>query len=129
MAATTLNTVSLTSKVAFDWATAEHVNSAAKKAIKRLRRVLLRRSSWGDSGGDSRLPVYGEVNAGRKSRIAVTLADSALYPLTWIFENARIARPAVGRPKLVAGRNVAKISMFFSSERTAAPLSPPERMR
>ena len=34
-------------------------------------------------------------------------------PLLGNFEKARMVRPAVGRPKLVAGRKVAKISMFF----------------
>lgn len=37
------------------------------------------------------------------------------YPLTGIFENTSMILPVVGRPKLMAGRNVEKISMFLIS--------------
>ena len=38
-----------------------------------------------------------------------------LYPRTLIFENESTARPGVGRPIDIAGRNVVKISMLFTS--------------
>lgn len=41
------------------------------------------------------------------------LAES--YPLTGTFENTSITLPVVGRPKLIAGRKVLKISMFLIS--------------
>ena len=41
-------------------------------------------------------------------------ASSFLYPFTLILENESTARPAVGCPMEVAGRNVVKMSMFFT---------------
>lgn len=42
-------------------------------------------------------------------------ARLCLYPRTLIFENDRTARPGVGLPIDMAGRNVVKINILFTS--------------
>ena len=54
-----------------------------------------------------------------RKEVGSSLAD---YPLTWILEKARMARPAVGRPKLVAGRKVAKISSILQLRQNRAAI-------
>jgi hypothetical protein len=44
-----------------------------------------------------------------------TLARPRSYPRTLIFENDSTARPGVGLPIDMAGRNVVKISILFTS--------------
>ena len=47
-------------------------------------------------------------------RLPVKSRIEKLYPFTLIFENDNTARPGVGLPIAVAGRNVVKMSMFFT---------------
>ena len=136
MADSTLKIVSLTSIVDFDWAAASWLNNANIATTVVLRKVLLREASRSDLGRDSDLSVYEVAIAHANQPLRLERGadeekakNGPSYPLTCILENARIARPAVGRPKLVAGRKVAKISMFFSSDSTSPPFSPPERTR
>src|SRR5215467_7563632 len=70
------------------------------------------------------------------STLAVTMRparvgpeSSSSQPFTLIFENESTARPEVGRPMVVAGRNVVKISMFFTLGNRTADSLESERMR
>jgi hypothetical protein len=51
------------------------------------------------------------------------------YPFTLIFENDSTARPEVGTPIDIAGRNVENTSIRFTSGRIAFEVSGPARMR
>src|SRR5581483_5397773 len=57
-----------------------------------------------------------ESNAAtKKRRPRPASQELGSQPFTWMLEKDRMALPAVGWPKAVAGLNVVKISMFFSS--------------
>ena len=49
------------------------------------------------------------------SRSPPVIPVATAYPFTGIFEKTSIILPVVGRPKLMAGRKVEKISMFLIS--------------
>ena len=60
----------------------------------------------------------------------ISLPDgSRSYPRTLIFEKDSTARPVVGRPMEVAGRNVVKISMFLTFGSNSLDCTESERMR
>jgi len=117
MAASTLNRVSLVSKVTLGWFSARHTravnpNSAATSAIRNRwpRKTLLQ------DGEICGLPCqFKRFRAGGQRNKALKAWDPH-YPLTLIRENESTALPVVGRPIDMAGRKVVKISMFFTCE-------------
>ena len=62
-------------------------------------------------------------------RASLTAVSSFVYPRTLILENDSTARPVVGRPMEVAGRNVVKISMFLTWGSNSLDCTGSDRMR
>ena len=75
---------------------------------------------WNEMGSRSAAARFEE--AGRKPR-------GRAYPRTLIFEKDKTARPEVGRPIDIAGRNVVKISIRFTCGRSCSESFESERMR
>jgi hypothetical protein len=105
----TVNSVSLVSSATFGWFSPRDsdAESPNKTRISELRSLQLRETSCqavecGGTGQCKRFFREGQRTAGN------------FYPFTLILEKERTAVPAVGWPMAVAGRNVVKISMFFT---------------
>ena len=69
------------------------------------------------------------VNRPRRPESQGQSLSSLDYPFTSILEKDSMARPDVGAPIDVAGRNVVKISMFFTCGERSFGLRGPESIR
>ena len=69
------------------------------------------------------------VDRSRKANDRRLTTDDCSYPFTLIFENDNTARPEVGTPIDIAGRNVVNTSIRFTSGRISFEVSGPARMR
>ena len=134
----TLKSVSLTSIVDLDCAVAAQLNSAITSGNQSITESTAQKSLLKRFRAGIQIFQFTRVGMPHANQTPASDAmeaeqrrgrETGCYPLTCILENARMARPAVGRPKLVAGRKVAKISMFFNSDSTSPPFSPPESTR
>src|SRR5437762_13136812 len=132
MAVRTENNVSLVSSATLGgpWATETCVKIPIKNAKHEYRKPKTREPPQGRR-------VCFSLRASRqrvKQREAMRyqpglMAVVDLYPRTLILEKDSTARPVVGRPMDVAGRNVVKISMFLTWGSNSLDCTESDRMR